>query len=218
MSITPHIVVQSAERAAGFYRDAFGADEVSRIPVPDGRLMSVQLRIGDGLLHLADEFPEMGVLAPPSIGGTPWRWLSTSLTPRPCLRRRWRRAQRSVNRWRTCSGATVTASSRIRSGIAGTSLSMYATCHMMRSLPPPHRPSPERVTNRGGTSGQRARGSSWGNDLARLRHADARRTVVKRCTTDRPAHDLASMPFGSDFSAQTPRLGIRRATGLIVFL
>jgi uncharacterized glyoxalase superfamily protein PhnB len=33
--------------------------------------MSVQLRIADSLLHLADEFPEMGVLAPPSIGGTP---------------------------------------------------------------------------------------------------------------------------------------------------
>jgi PhnB protein len=33
--------------------------------------MSVVLRIGDSLLHLADEFPEMGVLAPPSIGGTP---------------------------------------------------------------------------------------------------------------------------------------------------
>ena len=33
--------------------------------------MSVQLRIGDGLLHIADEFPEMGVLAPPTIGGTP---------------------------------------------------------------------------------------------------------------------------------------------------
>ena len=71
MSITPHIVVQGAERAAAFYRDAFGAEEISRIPTPDGRLMSVQLRIGDGLLHLADEFPEMGVLAPPSIGGTP---------------------------------------------------------------------------------------------------------------------------------------------------
>jgi PhnB protein len=70
MSITPHIVVQGAERAAAFYRDAFGAEEVDRIPTPDGRLMSVQLRIGDGLLHLADEFPEMGVLAPPSIGGT----------------------------------------------------------------------------------------------------------------------------------------------------
>jgi PhnB protein len=70
MPITPHIVVQGAERAAIFYRDAFGAEEVSRIPTPDGRLMSVELRIGDGSMHLADEFPEMGVLAPPSIGGT----------------------------------------------------------------------------------------------------------------------------------------------------
>src|SRR3954471_10534095 len=70
MSITPHIVVQGADRASAFYRDAFGAEEISRIPTPDGRLMSVQLQIGDGALHLADEFPEMGVLAPPSIGGT----------------------------------------------------------------------------------------------------------------------------------------------------
>jgi PhnB protein len=69
--ITPHIVVQGADQAAGFYRDAFGAEELSRIPTPDGRLMSVRLRLGDGALHLADEFPEIGVLAPPSIGGTP---------------------------------------------------------------------------------------------------------------------------------------------------
>jgi uncharacterized glyoxalase superfamily protein PhnB len=71
MSIIAHIVVQGAERAVAFCRDAFGAVEVRRIPVPDERLMSAQLRIGDGLLHVADEFPEMGVLAPPSIGGTP---------------------------------------------------------------------------------------------------------------------------------------------------
>lgn len=70
MPITPHIVVQGAERAVAFYRDAFGAEEIERIPTPDGRLMSVRLRIGDGVLHLADEFPEMGVLAPPSVGGT----------------------------------------------------------------------------------------------------------------------------------------------------
>jgi len=69
--ITPHIVVQGAERAVEFYRSAFGAEELNRIPTPDGRLMSVQVRIGDGVLHLADEFPEMGVLAPPSVGGTP---------------------------------------------------------------------------------------------------------------------------------------------------
>jgi PhnB protein len=68
--ITPHIVVQGADAAAAFYRDAFGAEEIERIPTPDGRLMSLQLRLGDTLLHLADEFPEMDVLAPPSIGGT----------------------------------------------------------------------------------------------------------------------------------------------------
>ena len=71
MQITPHLVVQGAERAAAFYRDAFGAQELSRIPTPDGRLMSVQLRIGDSVMHLADEFPELGVLAAPTIGGTP---------------------------------------------------------------------------------------------------------------------------------------------------
>jgi PhnB protein len=71
MPITPHIVVQGAERAVAFYREAFGAEEIDRIPTPDGRLMSVQLRLAGGVLHLADEFPEMGVLAPPSIGGTP---------------------------------------------------------------------------------------------------------------------------------------------------
>jgi len=71
MKITPHIVVQGAEQAAAFYGNAFGAEEIERIPTPDGRLMSVQLLIGETLLHLADEFPEMGVLAPPSIGGTP---------------------------------------------------------------------------------------------------------------------------------------------------
>jgi uncharacterized glyoxalase superfamily protein PhnB len=70
MSITAHIVVQGADRAAAFYQDAFGAEEIERIPTPDGRLMSVQLRIADSILHVADEFPEMGVLAPPSVGGT----------------------------------------------------------------------------------------------------------------------------------------------------
>jgi PhnB protein len=71
MPITPHLVVQDAERATAFYANAFGAQEIERIPTPDGRLMSVQLQIGDGVLHLADEFPEMNVLAPPSVGGTP---------------------------------------------------------------------------------------------------------------------------------------------------
>jgi PhnB protein len=71
MSLTAHIVVRGADKASAFYREAFGAQELSRIPTPDGRLMSLQLRIDDAVLHLADEFTEMGVLAPPSVGGTP---------------------------------------------------------------------------------------------------------------------------------------------------
>ena len=71
MCITPHIVVQGADTAAAFYRAAFDAEEVDRIPVPDGRFMSIQLRLGNATLHIADEFPEMGVLAPPTIGGSP---------------------------------------------------------------------------------------------------------------------------------------------------
>jgi PhnB protein len=70
MSVVPHFTVRDAERAVAFYRDAFGAEELSRIPVPDGRLMSVQLLIAGDVVHLADEFPEMGVLSPLSIGGT----------------------------------------------------------------------------------------------------------------------------------------------------
>lgn len=71
MSISAHLVVQGADRAAAFYRDAFAAQELERIPVPDGRLLSVQLRIRGSVVHVADEFPQAGVLAPPSLGGTP---------------------------------------------------------------------------------------------------------------------------------------------------
>lgn len=71
MLISAHIVVGGADHAAAFYHEAFGAQELERIPTPDGRLMSVQLRLGESVLHVADEFAEMGVLGPKSIGGTP---------------------------------------------------------------------------------------------------------------------------------------------------
>jgi PhnB protein len=68
--LTPHIVVRGAADAADWYVRALGAVERRRIPVPGGKLMSVELRFGDAALMVADEFPEAGVLAPPSIGGT----------------------------------------------------------------------------------------------------------------------------------------------------
>ena len=49
---------------------AFGAEERSRVPLPDGRFLSVELRFGDSTVMLADEFPELDVLSPETIGGT----------------------------------------------------------------------------------------------------------------------------------------------------
>lgn len=69
-TITPHIVVQNAARAAEWYAEVFGASERGRLEVPDGRLMQVELWFGDSAVMLADEFPEMGVLSPLSVGGT----------------------------------------------------------------------------------------------------------------------------------------------------
>ena len=69
-TITPHLVVPDAARAVDWYTSVLGAEEGLRIPVPDGRLMSVELRFGDSTLMLADEFPEMGIVSPQTLGGT----------------------------------------------------------------------------------------------------------------------------------------------------
>ncbi len=69
-TITPHVVVRDAARAVDWYTNVLGAEERLRIPVPDGRLMSVELRFGDSTVMLADEFPEMGILSPQTLGGT----------------------------------------------------------------------------------------------------------------------------------------------------
>lgn len=69
-TITPHVVVRDAARAVDWYTNVLDAVERYRIPVPDGRLMSVELRFGDSVLMLADEFPEMGIVSPQTLGGT----------------------------------------------------------------------------------------------------------------------------------------------------
>lgn len=74
-SLIPHLVCAGAAQALDFYRTAFGAEEVSRMPGPDGRLLHALLRIGDSPLMLVDEFPERGAaggnLGPHRLGGSP---------------------------------------------------------------------------------------------------------------------------------------------------
>ena len=68
--VTPHIVVSDAGEAAGWYSRAFGAEEVGRVPLPGGRVMTVELLIAGTSIHVGSEFPQYGILAPPTIGGT----------------------------------------------------------------------------------------------------------------------------------------------------
>jgi PhnB protein len=69
-TITPHIVVQDATRAAEWYKAALGAVERGRLSLPGGKLMYVELWFGDSAVMVADEFPEAGILSPQAIGGT----------------------------------------------------------------------------------------------------------------------------------------------------
>jgi PhnB protein len=67
-SITPSLMVKGAAEAIEFYKSAFGAEEISRMPMPapDGsmRIGHAELQIGDSKIMLADEFPEHGMLGP----------------------------------------------------------------------------------------------------------------------------------------------------------
>jgi PhnB protein len=69
--ITPYLCVDGAAAAITFYGDVLGATERMRMDQPDGRVGHAELEIGDGLIMLADAFPEMGVRSPKDIGGTP---------------------------------------------------------------------------------------------------------------------------------------------------
>jgi len=69
-TVTPHIVVRDAARAADWYARALGAEIGTRVPVPGGKFMQIELRFGDSSVMIADEFPEMGVVSPLTLGGT----------------------------------------------------------------------------------------------------------------------------------------------------
>jgi PhnB protein len=67
-ALSPYLVVSDAAATIEFYRKAFGATETFRLQQPDGRIGHAELRIGGALLMLADEFPEMGLRSPKSMG------------------------------------------------------------------------------------------------------------------------------------------------------
>jgi len=69
--VMPYLIVDGAADAIDFYKSVFGATERMRMPGPDGRIGHAELHIGDSVIMLADEYPEMEIRGPRTIGGTP---------------------------------------------------------------------------------------------------------------------------------------------------
>ena len=69
-SVTPAFAVKDAAKAIDFYKRAFGAEEVSRMTAPDGKVMHAEIRIGDSIIMLGDEVPGMGNVSPQTAGTT----------------------------------------------------------------------------------------------------------------------------------------------------
>jgi PhnB protein len=69
--VTPYLVVDGAAAAIDFYTSVFGATERMRMDGPDGKVGHAELGIGDSVVMLADEHPEVGARGPRSVGGTP---------------------------------------------------------------------------------------------------------------------------------------------------
>jgi PhnB protein len=68
---TPYLVVNGAAAAIDFYKKAFGAIELFRLPGPGGKIGHAEIKIGDSPIMLADEHPEVGARSPHSYGGSP---------------------------------------------------------------------------------------------------------------------------------------------------
>src|SRR5690606_6122777 len=69
-SVTPYITVNDGNAALDFYQRAFSAVELMRMAKPDGKIEHAEFRIGDSPIMLSEEFTDMGVRSPKSIGGT----------------------------------------------------------------------------------------------------------------------------------------------------
>ncbi len=69
--VTPYLCVDGAAAAIDFYVSVLGATERMRMPAPDGKIGHAELQLGDSIIMLADEYPDMGFRSPKAVGGTP---------------------------------------------------------------------------------------------------------------------------------------------------
>lgn len=69
--VTPYLCVDGAQAAIEFYAKVLGAKERMQMPSPGGKIGHAELELGESLIMLADEHPDIGALSPKTVGGTP---------------------------------------------------------------------------------------------------------------------------------------------------
>jgi PhnB protein len=69
--VSPYLVVDDGAKAIDFYKQVLDATERMRMPAPGGKVGHAELQLGDSVIMLADEAPEMGAVSPKTVGGTP---------------------------------------------------------------------------------------------------------------------------------------------------
>jgi len=70
-TVTPHVTIKDASKAIEFYKKAFGAEEILRMPAPDGSIMHAEIRIGDSPIMINEEMPQYDCKGPLTLGGSP---------------------------------------------------------------------------------------------------------------------------------------------------
>lgn len=137
--VTPYLCVDGAADAIEFYKDIFGAVETVRMAQPDGRVGHAELQFGDSVVMLSDEVPEMGVVGPKTLGGTPFTLHVYVDDSDRTFSTRWLLDRPRSNPWRTGSTAIARVSSSTRGATSGTSRRTWRTSTPRRCSAGPQR-------------------------------------------------------------------------------
>ena len=129
---TPYLIIKGAAKALDFYKKGFGATEIMRIPPSGGTVGHAEIKIGEAIIMLADEFHAMNHRSPQALGGTPVSIMvyvpdverSSSGLSAP--------ERRCLKRSRISFMATGQAPWKIRSATIGTSQRTWRMCRPMR--------------------------------------------------------------------------------------
>jgi hypothetical protein len=167
LGLGTHIFVPDADAAAEFYRAAFGATELIRHHLPDGRILFVELAFGPDKLLLSQEIPELDARAPATVGGSPVMLLLELDDVTPPLPARSPGVRRSNDQWPRCSGASATGSCVTPTATAG--LCAPVASSSLRTRSPNAYPARKPKSPRGRTldSSQRTRAPQFSARIAR---------------------------------------------------